>query len=280
MHCNSLKFPLMIGLLGDKVSRNKTLYSPECNVNIIHFMRESIKNGKQVANKMPLKASTNETRAGAHVKRALKRPNPELLALIQIVNLMSSNDIGANFRAMTEEEFRAWLETLSPGFRDHLVWYLDDMQKNSVWANNSTWPTKLLIPFVAEYYQELTIAHDAFYRLLRHKIYSAHGSSFVQSHIPIACHLVVNDGRVDFELSWFGRVIQGAEFDYIRQCEIKTCGRIFYAGRKDQHCCTVQCAKKLRQQKWRSNYGKPKLTTHEEVELNKKKKRAKTARKH
>lgn len=58
--------------------------------------------------------------------------------------------------------------------------------------------------------------------------------------------------------------------------KIETCGKIFYARRKNQNCCTVQCAKKRRQQKWRSKYGKPVLTKQAEIDLNKK--RAKTAR--
>lgn len=170
---------------------------------------------------------------------------------------------------MSEDEFMVWLETLSPKFKDHLVSYLNVLREDS------PLPTGLLIRFAAEHYQEMAEAREGFDALLSHKQHRAAGYPFVWSRIPTTCHLWVNEGRVEVELSMFGRRIEGAELDYLRRCEIETCGKIFYAGRKNQNCCTVQCAKKRRQQKWRSNYGKPVLTKQEEVELNKK--RAKRA---
>src|SRR5918993_5018767 len=100
----------MLVSLGGKVSRGETLCNSGCNVNIVHLMGKSTKSGKQVSCEMSLKASTKEMPKAARVRRGLKRPNSELLALIQVVNLMSSNDIGSNPRAMSEEEFMAWLE--------------------------------------------------------------------------------------------------------------------------------------------------------------------------
>jgi hypothetical protein len=68
---------------------------------------------------------------------------------------------------------------------------------------------------------------------------------------------ITKERTVTVRMSLLARAIEGAEIDYLRYCE--TCGKIFYAGRKNQRCCTVKCAKAQRQKRWRQRFkdGEP-----------------------
>jgi hypothetical protein len=63
---------------------------------------------------------------------------------------------------------------------------------------------------------------------------------------------ITKERTVTVRMSLLARAIEGAEIDYLRYCQ--TCGKIFYAGRKNQQCCTVRCAKAQRQKRWRQRY--------------------------
>ena len=59
-------------------------------------------------------------------------------------------------------------------------------------------------------------------------------------------------GLIEVDLGEIASALASAEADRIRECDI--CGRIFWAGRSDQKCCTPKCAKVLRTRRWRANY--------------------------
>lgn len=48
-------------------------------------------------------------------------------------------------------------------------------------------------------------------------------------------------------------VIGEGEIGLVRKC--KLCGRVFFAGRRDQWHCSPECAKKARQRKWKAGKG-------------------------
>jgi predicted nucleic acid-binding Zn ribbon protein len=50
----------------------------------------------------------------------------------------------------------------------------------------------------------------------------------------------------------FLEAIDGVEASRVRSCEV--CGIIFWAGRRDQLCCSTKCARVLRTRRWRARY--------------------------
>jgi len=52
----------------------------------------------------------------------------------------------------------------------------------------------------------------------------------------------------------FVAAIRGEQVDYIHECANSSCRRIFFAGRKNQACCQLRCAKKVRQERWKDKY--------------------------
>jgi hypothetical protein len=60
------------------------------------------------------------------------------------------------------------------------------------------------------------------------------------------------DGKFRVEHHPLLRALEGVELVRIRECHI--CGKIFWAGRIDQLCCTTRCAKVLRTRRWRECY--------------------------
>jgi hypothetical protein len=63
---------------------------------------------------------------------------------------------------------------------------------------------------------------------------------------------ITSERTVNVKASPLAQAVQGIEIDYLRYCE--TCRKIFFAGRKNQQCCTVKCAKAQRQKRWRQRY--------------------------
>jgi hypothetical protein len=59
-------------------------------------------------------------------------------------------------------------------------------------------------------------------------------------------------GRIQVSPSPIVKALEGVEAFRIRLCPV--CGKIFWAGRLDQPCCTPVCAHVLRTRRWRENY--------------------------
>jgi len=76
---------------------------------------------------------------------------------------------------------------------------------------------------------------------------------FIQYDPGAFLNLRVNEkGLIEVGLGEIASALASAEADRIRECDI--CGRIFWAGRSDQKCCTPKCAKVLRTRRWRAKY--------------------------
>lgn len=63
---------------------------------------------------------------------------------------------------------------------------------------------------------------------------------------------ISSDGLIEIERDEFLRAIEDVEAKRLRLCEI--CGRIFWAGRLDQQCCSSACAHALRNRRYRARY--------------------------
>jgi hypothetical protein len=61
------------------------------------------------------------------------------------------------------------------------------------------------------------------------------------------------DGKFRIQYHPLLRALEGVELARIRECPI--CGKIFWAGRKDQICCKTKCAKIRRTRRWRERYA-------------------------
>src|SRR5262249_30341087 len=65
--------------------------------------------------------------------------------------------------------------------------------------------------------------------------------------------LTTNDqGLIDLVKTWLADALEGVEADRIRRCPI--CGKIYWAGRKDQPACKKSCVQALRVRRWREKY--------------------------
>src|SRR5262249_24911680 len=63
------------------------------------------------------------------------------------------------------------------------------------------------------------------------------GADRLQWHIL----MIVNEkGRIDFWHDWLSRALSDVEASRIRRCQ--NCGKIYWAGRIDQPCCSKSCA--------------------------------------
>lgn len=62
------------------------------------------------------------------------------------------------------------------------------------------------------------------------------------------------DGKIGVVLSPICEALQGVEANRIRECENPKCGRVFWAGRSDQPCCSKVCANARRVRRWREAY--------------------------
>ena len=103
-------------------------------------------------------------------------------------------------------------------------------------------------------YREIVEAREALRQLMREATeISDEETIYFHDSIDARAYLSIGkDRRVTVAMSSFARAVEGIEIDYLRYCE--TCGNIFYAGRKNQQCCTVKCAKAQRQKRWRQRY--------------------------
>jgi hypothetical protein len=59
-------------------------------------------------------------------------------------------------------------------------------------------------------------------------------------------------GELEFDVDPLVKILQGVEASRIRICPI--CKLLFWASRRDQPCCVIQCAKILRTRLWRESF--------------------------
>ena len=199
---------------------------------------------KQNKGKSELQASTlsvkdSHSETPAKVRRGFKRPpNPKLEEIIRLVNLLPSD---APERLETCEQ----ANDLPAALRA----YLDGVYDQAVEWGDPTDPWDVMVSD----YREIVQARAA----LQHLIVEAttvpdDETIYFFEPIKAGGWLSIKNRTVEVELSEFARAIKGTEIDYLRYCQ--TCGNIFYAGRKNQQCCTVKCAKAQRQKRWRQRY--------------------------
>jgi hypothetical protein len=111
-------------------------------------------------------------------------------------------------------------------------------------------------------YLKIREAQDALHNLMR-EANEVSNEETIYFHEPVdagAYLEITRERTVRVRMSPFAQAIEGAEIDYLRYCE--TCGNIFYAGRKNQPCCTPKCAKAQRQKRWRQRFKNGEAAYH------------------
>jgi hypothetical protein len=188
-------------------------------------------------------SSSSET--PAKEKRGLKRPSDQLDWVIRLVNALPSNP--PQVSSITEQ-----MDTLSPDLKAYLDSEYDEaMEENDGYGGEERMQSA---------YAMVLDMNRALRELIREatedrgKPEDPHDITicFYEPIDAVAYLEITKERTVRVRMSPFANAIKGAEIDYIRYCE--TCGKIFYAGRKNQHCCTVKCAKAQRQKRWRQRY--------------------------
>ena len=192
---------------------------------------------------MSKETSRNET--PVKERRGLKRPRPELDGIIRVVNLLPDPPPELPLTVEQVNDFPLELkESLDAAY---------DAAFDYSGSTTHAWE-------VMEWqYKEIVETREALRQLMceAHEISDEQTFYFHESIDARAYILVGDDRRVKVQMSSFARAIQGAEIDYLRSCQ--TCDNIFYAGRKNQNCCSVKCAKAQRQKRWRQRFkdGEP-----------------------
>jgi hypothetical protein len=211
---------------------------------------KAIKKAKPNKVKTELQASTDSVQKGveempAKPKRGFKRPRPDLEEIIRLVNLLPDNPPPL---PLTIERANALPRELNEYLMNEY-----DAQFAESESDTHSWD------YMEWQYTEIVEDRDALRQLMReaHEVSDEETIYFHESIDARAYISISTDRRVKVEKSSFARAIEGAEIDYLRYCE--TCRKIFYAGRKNQQCCSVKCAKAQRQKRWRQSFkaGEP-----------------------
>jgi len=205
--------------------------------------------------KSPLQASTTKIMAASSetlvkAKRGFKRPSEKLDWVIRLVNSLPPNP--PKVTLITEQ-----MDTLSPDLKDYLDSEYDEaMEENDGYGGEER---------VQSAYAMVLDMNRAIRELMREATEDRARPGdpvdiTINFYEPIdaGAYLEITKERtVRVRMSPFANAIKGAEIDYLRYCE--TCGKIFYAGRKNQPCCTPKCAKAQRQKRWRQRFknGEP-----------------------
>lgn len=209
------------------------------SLNIVIIPMKSIGKPKPNKSESVLQASTHSTlsETSTKAKRGFKQPpTDELKQIICLVNLLP---VDGPKQIKTEEELRklpaelrAYLESVYEQFEP--LRYLP----------GGPWH------IMALKYEELVFARAALNLLI---LQANSPFSFPPMGVAAAYLAISESRKVIVNLSSFARAIEQAEIDYLRYCEM--CRKIFYAGRKNQPCCTPKCAKAQRQKRWRQKYS-------------------------
>jgi hypothetical protein len=187
--------------------------------------------------------TTRETLA--KVRRGFKRLPPELEEIIRVVNLLPENPPPL---PLTTED----ANSLPPALSEYLNELYEAEYEHSEDYTHS-WD------YMEWQYREIVEAREALQQLMREATeVTDEQTIYFHDSIDARAYLSISkDRRVRVEISSFARAVAGIEIDYLRNCQ--TCANIFYAGRKNQQCCTVKCAKAQRQKRWRQRFkdGEP-----------------------
>ena len=200
---------------------------------------------KQNKGKSELQASTDAEQhetgeTPAKLKRGFKRPRPELEEIIRVVNLLPDNPPPL---PLTIEQANSLPSELSE--------YLNQVYDNEFEHSESdthSWD------YMEWEYGQIVEARESLRQLMREATeVSDEETIYFHDSIDARAYLSISkDRKVTVAMSPLARAIEGAEIDYLRYCE--TCRKIFYAGRKNQPCCSLKCAKSKRQKRWRQKY--------------------------
>lgn len=143
-------------------------------------------------------------------------------------------------------------QTLPPDFRDYLLKeptpdnFLEALHEGGILGRYETfWDARECLRLLAQKAQE---GHPT-----KHVMVSVKGSL-----IPTTYHIEVDphgkaQTQTSISISQVDEAINGVDATRIRECQV--CNRIFWAGRKDQKCCSKKCANVRRVQLWRKNYA-------------------------
>jgi hypothetical protein len=212
---------------------------------------KSTKKAKLNKGKSELQASTSKvvddrSETPAKAKRGFKRPSDELDWVIQMVNALPPNP--PQVTALTKQ-----INTLSPDLKA----YLDSEYDEAIADEGDSYHAYQRMHGA---YAMVLEMNSALRELMREASEDKSTPEdpdditiYFYERIDAGAYLEITKERtVTVRMSPFAHAIQGAQIDYIRYCE--TCGKIFYAGRKNQNCCSVKCAKAQRQKRWRQRY--------------------------
>lgn len=196
--------------------------------------------------KSQLQASTSEVAGArsetlARAKRGFKRPSDELDWVIRLINSLPSNP--PKVTLITEQ-----MDTLSPDLKAYLDSEWDEAMADEDGYGGAKERVQSAYVMVLEMKNALRdLINEA------NEVFDEGETIYFHEPVNAGAYLAITKERtVTVRMSPFANAIQGAEIDYIRYCE--TCGKIFYAGRKNQNCCSVKCAKALRQKRWRQRF--------------------------
>jgi len=176
----------------------------------------------------------------AKSKRGFKRPQPELEEIIRLVNLLPDNPPPL---PLTIEQANDLPRELNEYLMNEYDAQLADTENDTHSWDYMEWQ-----------YKEIVDTRDRLRQLMREATeVSDEETIYFHDAIDARAYLEITRERtVRVRMSPLAQAVQGIEVDYLRDC--KTCGNIFFAGRKNQQCCTVKCAKAQRQKRWRQRY--------------------------
>jgi hypothetical protein len=206
---------------------------------------------KLIKGESELQASSPSSRREmpAKAKRGFKRPpRRELEEIIRLVNLLPPNPPPLPLTADGYESLPCELQD-----------YLGEYGEVAFGLTNSSTDACMVLEWK---YKEIIETREALWRLVS-EAQKVSGKETIHLRHSInapAFFSIGEDRRVKVYMSTFVRAIDGAEIDYLRYCE--TCRNIFYAGRKNQPCCSVKCAKAQRQKRWRQKYNEGQPAYH------------------
>ena len=208
------------------------------------FLMKATQKAKPDKAKTELQASTDPPQRSASEtpakpKRGFKRPPDKLDWIIRLVNSLPSSppQVTSIPKRMDDlqPELRAYLDS------EYESAMLDDDGYHAVERMQSA-------------YLMVLDMNEALRQLMREaNEVSDEETTYFHQPVDAGAYLEITRERtVRVRMSQLAQAIEGIEIDYLRYCDM--CRKIFYAGRKNQQCCTPKCAKAQRQKRWRQRY--------------------------
>lgn len=214
-------------------------------------------------------------------KLMLKFKEERLHSFIELANLLPTDYAVADLNEIigrdddtpdsNEDVFAFWikkykllliyLEKFPTHFKEYV---LEDSENNLAQINMSNLHSDENSNHISKIYGALCRYDD--FRDVREKLVKLfrvtqtssgrHWASFLLlSRIPVhASFSIGKDGIAKVSLDSFAETINGVDVTRIREC--KDCQRIFWAKRKDQSCCSTDCANRHHVRQHREKYAK------------------------